>query len=161
MSVMYIEGGVPLEGAWRVQGAKNSVLPILAGCLLTKEPVTISNCPRLSDVDAAVDILHHLGATCVWEGETLVVDAAGANHTCIDQGRMRAMRSSIMFLGGAYRRGKELGQFDQPGIGALIGTFPSGNATNHRYDLVIDRGVNAVFSGQTGDCTVDVFDLAG
>ena len=99
MSVMYIEGGVPLEGAWRVQGAKNSVLPILAGCLLTKEPVTISNCPRLSDVDAAVDILHHLGATCVWEGETLVVDAAGANHTCIDQGRMRAMRSSIMFLG--------------------------------------------------------------
>ena len=99
MSVMYIEGGVPLEGTWRVQGAKNSVLPILAGCLLAREPVCIRNCPRLSDVDAAMDILHHLGASCRWEGETLVVDGAGANRTCIDQGRMRAMRSSIMFLG--------------------------------------------------------------
>lgn len=99
MSVMYIEGGVPLEGTWRVQGAKNSVLPILAGCLLTREPVRISNCPRLSDVDAAVDILRHLGASCSWEGEKLVVDARGACETSIDQGQMRAMRSSIMFLG--------------------------------------------------------------
>lgn len=99
MSVIYIQGGVPLEGKWRVQGAKNSVLPILAGCLLTQEAVAISNCPRLSDVDAAVDILHHLGACCVWQGDTLVVDASGACHTSIDEGRMRAMRSSIMFLG--------------------------------------------------------------
>ena len=38
MSVMYIQGGTPLEGAWRVQGAKNSVLPVLAGCLLAPEP---------------------------------------------------------------------------------------------------------------------------
>ena len=73
MSVMYIQGGTPLEGAWRVQGAKNSVLPVLAGCLLAPEPVVIRNCPRLSDVDAAVDILQHLGASCRWEGEELVV----------------------------------------------------------------------------------------
>ena len=99
MSVMYIQGGVPLEGEWQVQGAKNSVLPILAGCLLTREPVAIANCPRLSDVEAAVDILHHLGARCTWEGDTLLVDAAGACGTSIDEGRMRAMRSSIIFLG--------------------------------------------------------------
>ena len=99
MSVIYIQGGVPLEGEWQVQGAKNSVLPILAGCLLTREAVAISNCPHLSDVEAAVDILHHLGACCVWQGDTLVVDASGACHTSIDEGRMRAMRSSIMFLG--------------------------------------------------------------
>ena len=66
MSVMYIQGGAPLEGAWRVQGAKNSVLPVLAGCLLAPQPVVIRNCPRLSDVDAAVDILQHLGASCRW-----------------------------------------------------------------------------------------------
>ena len=99
MSVMYIQGGAPLEGAWRVQGAKNSVLPVLAGCLLAPQPVVIRNCPRLSDVDAAVDILQHLGASCRWEGEELVVDAGQASGTAIDEGRMRAMRSSIMFLG--------------------------------------------------------------
>ena len=99
MSVMYIQGGAPLEGAWRVQGAKNSVLPVLAGCLLSPQPVVIRNCPRLSDVDAAVDILQHLGASCRWEGEELVVDAGQASGTAIDEGRMRAMRSSIMFLG--------------------------------------------------------------
>ena len=99
MSVMYIQGGTPLEGAWRVQGAKNSVLPVLAGCLLAPQPVVIRNCPRLSDVDAAVDILQHLGASCRWEGEELVVDAGQATGTAIDEGRMRAMRSSIMFLG--------------------------------------------------------------
>ena len=99
MSVMYIQGGAPLEGAWRVQGAKNSVLPVLAGCLLAPQPVVIRNCPRLSDVDAAVDILQHLGASCRWEGEELVVDAGQATGTAIDEGRMRAMRSSIMFLG--------------------------------------------------------------
>ena len=47
MSVMYIQGGAPLEGAWRVQGAKNSVLPVLAGCLLSPQPVVIRNCPQI------------------------------------------------------------------------------------------------------------------
>lgn len=99
MSVMYIQGGTPLEGKWRVQGAKNSVLPLLAGCLLAPQPVALQNCPRLSDVDAAVDILRHLGAACAWEGETLVVDAGPARGTAIDERKMRAMRSSIIFLG--------------------------------------------------------------
>ena len=58
-----------------------------------------SQLSRLSDVDAAVDILQHLGASCRWEGEELVVDAGQASGTAIDEGRMRAMRSSIMFLG--------------------------------------------------------------
>lgn len=122
MSVVYIEGGVPLEGTWRVQGAKNSVLPILAGCLLVDQPVSISNCPRLSDVDAAVDILRSLGATCAWEGEQLVVDGAGACRTSIDQGRMRAMRSSIMFLGPLVARMGEA-QVSYPG-GCELGPRP-------------------------------------
>lgn len=99
MSVIYIQGGGPLEGECQVQGAKNSVLPILAGCLLTREPVVIRNCPHLSDVDAAVDILQHLGGCCMWQGDTLVVDTSGVCRPSIDQGRMQAMRSSIIFLG--------------------------------------------------------------
>ena len=57
MSVMYLRGGTPLEGELAVHGAKNSVLPILAACLLAQGPVTLYNCPRLTDVTAALGIL--------------------------------------------------------------------------------------------------------
>ena len=50
MSAYVIEGGRPLEGTVAVHGAKNSVLPILAACLLAPGTCVIQNCPRLSDV---------------------------------------------------------------------------------------------------------------
>ena len=52
MSYLEIRGGVPLSGRLRVQGAKNSVLPILAAALLAPGQSTIHNCPALSDVAA-------------------------------------------------------------------------------------------------------------
>ena len=72
MSVMYIRGGMPLEGELAVHGAKNSVLPILAACLLAKGPVTLTNCPQLTDVTAALGILRHLGCQVEQEGNTIV-----------------------------------------------------------------------------------------
>ena len=59
MSVIYIRGGGPLEGELAVHGAKNSVLPILAACLLVSGQSVIHNCPDLSDVSATLDILRH------------------------------------------------------------------------------------------------------
>ena len=53
MSELLVSGGTPLEGELTVHGAKNSVLPILAACLLTREQVTIHNCPRLTEGAAA------------------------------------------------------------------------------------------------------------
>ena len=99
MSVMYIRGGKPLEGELSVHGAKNSVLPILAACLLAREPVTLTNCPRLTDVTAALGILRHLGCRVEQEGHTIVVDPTGAAGSFISEEQMRAMRSSIIFLG--------------------------------------------------------------
>ena len=61
MSVMYLRGGTPLEGELAVHGAKNSVLPILAACLLARGPVVLRNCPQLTDVTAALNILRRLG----------------------------------------------------------------------------------------------------
>lgn len=99
MSVMYIRGGMPLEGELAVHGAKNSVLPILAACLLAREPVKLTNCPRLTDVGAAIGILRHLGCRVDQEGHTVVVDPTGAVGCAISEEQMRAMRSSIIFLG--------------------------------------------------------------
>ena len=56
MSEILIQGGVSLEGEVCVQGAKNSVLPILAATILTGGEVLLEGCPHLRDVDASVDI---------------------------------------------------------------------------------------------------------
>ncbi len=99
MSELYLQGGTPLEGELTVQGAKNSVLPMLAACLLTPGTVELSNCPILSDVSAAAVILRHLGCRVERQGHTLTVDAACISQTAIPQTQMHAMRSSIIFLG--------------------------------------------------------------
>ena len=99
MSVMYLRGGTPLEGELAVHGAKNSVLPILAACLLAQGPVTLHNCPRLTDVTAALNILRHLGCGVEQAGHTITVDPTGAAGSTVSEDQMRAMRSSIIFLG--------------------------------------------------------------
>lgn len=99
MSVLYICGGTPLEGELTVHGAKNSVLPILAACLLAEEPVVLHNCPKLTDVSAALNILRHLGCQVHQEEHTIVVDPSGASGSSISEEQMRTMRSSIIFLG--------------------------------------------------------------
>lgn len=107
MSVMYIRGGGPLEGELAVHGAKNSVLPILAACLLAREPVVLHNCPRLTDVTAALGILRRLGCRVEQEGHTITIDPAGASGCSISEEQMRAMRSSIIFLGPLLARAGE------------------------------------------------------
>ena len=85
MSVMYIRGGAPLEGELTVHGAKNSVLPILAACLLAQGPVTLTNCPRLTDVTAALGLLRHRGCRVAQEGHTILVDPAGASGSAVSE----------------------------------------------------------------------------
>ena len=63
MSIWHITGGTPLRGQVRVQGSKNAVLPVIAASLLCGAETELLNCPDLSDVDAAMDILRHLGCT--------------------------------------------------------------------------------------------------
>ena len=77
MRELIITGEHPLQGEVTVQGAKNSVLPILAATLLTSSQVELRGCPHLRDVEASVRILEALGCTARWEGENLVVDTAG------------------------------------------------------------------------------------
>ena len=104
MSQLLIRGGRPLRGEVAIQGAKNSVLPILAATLLTAGQVEVRNCPRLRDVDASVRILRALGCEARWEGESLLVDTAGLNGCAISDTLMREMRSSAIFLGAILAR---------------------------------------------------------
>ena len=104
MKELIIEGQRRLEGSLAVQGAKNSVLPVLAATLLHPGQSILRGCPRLSDVDTAVRILRHLGCSVRREADVLVVDAAGLSRWDVPEQLMREMRSSVIFLGAILAR---------------------------------------------------------
>ncbi len=60
MDKLLIRGGKRLEGSVAVSGAKNAALPVLAGTLLSAEPITISNVPQLRDVSTTIRLLQSM-----------------------------------------------------------------------------------------------------
>lgn len=104
MSYLKINGARRLSGECRVQGAKNSALPILASAVLVNGTCVIHNCPALSDVDATVSILRHLGCRVSAEENSLIIDGTGASGADIPYPLMREMRSSVIFLGAILAR---------------------------------------------------------
>ena len=99
-----VKGRNKLNGEISVQGAKNSVLPILVATLLVDGISVIHNCPYLSDVDATVKILRYLGCSVTREGHTITVDSTNIKRFDVPDNLMREMRSSIVFLGGIVGR---------------------------------------------------------
>jgi len=95
-----IEGGSRLSGHVRTAGNKNAALPILAGCLLTTDPVTLGNVPRIKDVDTMLALLRHVGADADWTGpnEIRVHAAEIATHE-LDEDLCREIRASILLAG--------------------------------------------------------------
>jgi UDP-N-acetylglucosamine 1-carboxyvinyltransferase len=95
-----IEGGVPLRGTVRPAGNKNAALPILAACLLTSDPVTLENVPRIRDVEAMIELLADIGAEVEWLGPNrLRVWAAEITKTALDAELCTRIRASILFAG--------------------------------------------------------------
>ncbi len=99
MSKILIKGGKKLQGEIDLQGAKNSVLPVLAGTLLCDGKSVVHNCPKIADVDTSVKILTALGCVCETNGNTITVDPRNATEYKIPDELMREMRSSVVFLG--------------------------------------------------------------
>lgn len=99
-----VRGGKRLEGEIQVQGAKNSALPILAAAVLCKSQVTLYNCPRLTDCDAAMRILTVLGCSCKREGNAVTINPSVITAAEIPSALMREMRSSVIFSGALLGR---------------------------------------------------------
>lgn len=104
MAMLKIDGPCKIAGEARVQGAKNSTLPLLAASVLCKGQSVFRNCPHLSDVDTSIEILRHLGCQVWREDDALVVDSSNVEHCDIPDALMRKMRSSIVFLGAILSR---------------------------------------------------------
>lgn len=136
MAKLIVTGGKRLSGEIDIQGAKNSVLPILAATLLIKGVSVIHNCPLLSDVDVAIKILNYLGCRTKREGNTVIVNAADVVCDRIPDDLMREMRSSVMFLGAILARCQSA-VISSPG-GCELGPRPIDLHLKALYELGFD-----------------------
>ncbi|QHG92377.1 UDP-N-acetylglucosamine 1-carboxyvinyltransferase [Coxiella endosymbiont of Amblyomma sculptum] len=128
MDKLIIMGGIPLNGIIRISGAKNAVLPILAATLLIKEPVILSNIPRLNDVIAMVKLLRRMGARIATDTKmNIEVDCSSIQDVGIlDEDTscalVKTMRASILILGPLLTRFRKV-KISLPG-GCAIGPRP-------------------------------------
>jgi UDP-N-acetylglucosamine 1-carboxyvinyltransferase len=95
-----IEGGRPLSGRIRAAGNKNGALPIIAACLLTREPVVLRNVPRIRDVETMIALIAALGADAEWTGANeLRVHAAEVSSHELDSELASRIRASFLLAG--------------------------------------------------------------
>ncbi len=123
MEELVIVGGNPLSGTIKINGAKNAALPILAACLLTREPVILAEVPDLEDIRIMLALLKYLGAQLTW---------LGLGHLKIEMGEylgweapydlVRKMRASFLVLGPLLARNGR-SRVSLPG-GCAIGIRP-------------------------------------
>jgi UDP-N-acetylglucosamine 1-carboxyvinyltransferase len=97
---LVIEGGNPLNGRIRASGNKNGALPILAACLLASEPVTLSNLPRIRDVETMIELIAGLGAGAEWTGSNEArIDASSLASHEVDGMLAERIRASFLLAG--------------------------------------------------------------
>ena len=103
MDIWHVKGGNRLFGSCRVQGSKNASLPILAASAVLPVRTHIQNVPNITDVDAAVKILSHIGCSVERDGGELYIDSTDFSCAEIPRELMAEMRSSVIFMGGRKR----------------------------------------------------------
>lgn len=101
---LVIQGGRPLEGKVRISGAKNSVLKLIAGALLTAEPVTLSNVPDISDVEVMLEVIRAVGADFARNGDRLVIHTPEIKNYEAPYELVQKMRASFNVLGALLGR---------------------------------------------------------
>jgi len=124
MDKLLIRGGRPLNGQITISGAKNAALPELCAALLTAEPVTLSNVPRLQDVATTLKLLRQMGAVAERsesDPAQVTVDAGPVNSPVAPYELVKTMRASILVLGPLLAR-----------FGVAIVSLPGGCAIGSR-----------------------------
>ena len=94
-----IIGGRRLSGKVEIEGAKNSILPILAASILAKGKVEILSCPKIKDVLNMIKILEYLGVETKFEENTLIIDNSSIQVKQIPKKLAEELRASICFVG--------------------------------------------------------------
>lgn len=123
MDKLLIRGGRPLNGEVRISGAKNAALPELCAALLSAEPVTLTNIPRLQDVATMLKLIRNMGATAEFSPDgTVVIDSSALHFPEAPYEMVKTMRASVLALGPLLARFGEA-TVSLPG-GCAIGARP-------------------------------------
>ena len=101
MDSIIVRGGKPLHGQIRIAGAKNAALTLMPATLLTEEPLTLTNVPRLSDIRTMSQLLQSLGTevASMQGGQVITLSSYNLASTTADYEIVRKMRASNLVLG--------------------------------------------------------------
>jgi UDP-N-acetylglucosamine 1-carboxyvinyltransferase len=99
VTTLVIRGGRPLSGSYVPAGNKNAALPALAACLLTDQPVTLRNVPRIKDVEVMLLLLEQLGVEVELRGTTVRLRAHRVQPVRLNRDLCRRVRASILLAG--------------------------------------------------------------
>ena len=124
MDSIVVQGGGPLKGRIPIAGAKNACLTLMPATLLSEEPLTLTNAPRLSDIKTMTELLRSLGAeiTSMQEGQVQAMSCHGTINTRAEYDIVRKMRASNLVLGPLLAR-EGVAEVSLPG-GCAIGARP-------------------------------------
>ncbi|MCT4555405.1 MAG: UDP-N-acetylglucosamine 1-carboxyvinyltransferase [Pelagimonas sp.] len=124
MDSILVTGNGPLNGDIPIAGAKNACLTLMPATLLSDEPLTLTNAPRLSDIRTMTTLLQSLGAEVsgLQDGQVLAMSSHDLNNLTADYDIVRKMRASILVLGPMLARAGQA-VVSLPG-GCAIGARP-------------------------------------
>jgi UDP-N-acetylglucosamine 1-carboxyvinyltransferase len=125
-----MRGGAPLKGVVRVSGAKNAVLKMMAGALLTKQEVVLKNVPELTDVHMMAEVIRHLGAKVDIGDGKVIINAGDVNDFEAPYELVSQLRASLVVLGPLLSR------FHQAKV-----SLPGGCAIGERRIDLHERGL--------------------
>ena len=135
MDSILVTGNGPLAGQIPIAGAKNACLALMPATLLSEEPLTLTNAPRLSDIRTMTELLQSLGAevTGLQDGQVLAMSSHDIDNHVADYDIVRKMRASNLVLGPMLAR-----------LGHAVVSLPGGCAIGARpMDLHI-HGLEAL-----------------
>ncbi|MFD1343792.1 UDP-N-acetylglucosamine 1-carboxyvinyltransferase [Litorisediminicola beolgyonensis] len=124
MDSIVVTGNGPLSGEIPIAGAKNACLTLMPATLLSEEPLTLTNAPRLSDIRTMTTLLQSLGAevSALQEGKVLALSSHAITNQKAEYDIVRKMRASILVLGPMLAR-EHAAVVSLPG-GCAIGARP-------------------------------------
>lgn len=130
MDSILVRGNGPLSGQVPIAGAKNACLTLMPATLLSEEPLTLTNAPRLSDIKTMTELLQSLGAeiSTLQDGKVIAMSSHNLDNHVADYDIVRKMRASNLVLGPMLAR-----------LGEAVVSLPGGCAIGARpMDLHIE-----------------------
>ena len=157
MGKYVIHGGKKLDGKVKIESAKNSVLPIMAASIISKNDVVIKNCPKISDVFSMMEILKSLGVESFFCENNLLIIPKNLNSYTVGEDLAKKLRSSFFMIGALISStGKAFVSY--PG-GCNIGKRPVDIHIGALKDLgiCVSEASNGIFGSRLRNCGGETF----